>query len=234
MTLGQLIRGDGGQEETVQRQLDIMQRKFYELKPALTDSNILLSWRLQYYVAGVLSTSLHNVGGWLLDPKTQRKLNGLNSRLLAQITRRSVRQEASQPTLCAVQWARVKRAKWLGHILREDEMSLVKKAILRSHARGDLGTLMDEAPPHRSIAHLTALASKRDGCWEDWCAMLARKEWRRVPQRGTRVPPTITRQIGWSLKKRDETDCQPLVGIGAKTRSDCGVQCGNFLIASRV
>ena len=33
---------------------------------------------------------------------------------------------------------------------------------------------MDEAPPHRSIAHLVALASKRDGSWEDWCAMLAR------------------------------------------------------------
>ena len=53
-------------------------------------------------------------------------------------------------------------------------MSLVKKAILRSYERGHLGTLMDEAPPHRSIAHLVALASKRDGSWEDWCAMLAR------------------------------------------------------------
>ena len=40
--LGQLIRGDGGQEETVQRHLDAMQRKFYEFKPALTNEDILL------------------------------------------------------------------------------------------------------------------------------------------------------------------------------------------------
>ena len=116
ITLDQLIRGDGGQEETVRRQLNVLQRKFHELKSALTDKNVLLGWRLQYYVTGVLSTSLHNVGGWLLDPKTQRRLNGLNSRLLARITRRSVREEAARPTLCAVQWARAKRARWLGHM----------------------------------------------------------------------------------------------------------------------
>ena len=120
----------------------------------------------------VLGTALHNVGGWLLDPRTQRKLNGLNSRLLSQMTGRSARDEARQPTLCAVQWARFHRAKWLGHIMREDELSLVKAAVISSYGRGVEGTLMDEAPPHRSIPHLCALASKADGFWEGWCAQL--------------------------------------------------------------
>ena len=73
-----------------------------------------------------------------------------------------------------MQWVRVKRARWLGHILREDELSLVRQAILDSHARGEVGTLMDEAPPHRSIEHLCALARKEDNSWEDWCQMLRR------------------------------------------------------------
>ena len=128
---------------------------------------------------------------------------------MAQITGRSVRDEASQPTLCAVQWVRTKRAKWLGHILRENELSLVKTAVLTSFARGEVGTLMDEAPPHRSISHLCAIASKRDGAWEDWCKTLQRTicpdkydgladpEIRRSLRRGPRrtydpVPPVIT------------------------------------------
>ena len=61
-----------------------------------------------------------------------------------------------------MQWARVKRARWLGHILREDELSLVKKVVLRAYTRGERGTLMEEAPPHRSIEHMCALAAQRN------------------------------------------------------------------------
>ena len=172
--LGQHFRADGEQEEAVQLQCDTMYRKFHELRHILTDSNTLLRWRLQHYVTGVLSTALHNVGAWLLDMRTQRKLNGVNSKLMAKMTRRSIRQEAKEPTLCAVQWVRAKRARWLGHILREDELSLVKKAVLRAYTRGERGTLMEEAPPHRSIEHLCALAAQRNGFWEDWCKMLER------------------------------------------------------------
>ena len=57
-------------------------------------------------MTGVLATALHNIGCWLLKPKTQRKLNGINSRMLARVTGRSIRDEAREPTLCAVQWDR--------------------------------------------------------------------------------------------------------------------------------
>ena len=122
----------------------------------------------------MLTTALHNVGAWLLDPRTQRKLNGVNSRLLSKITGRKIWDEAKEPTICAVQWARAKRVRWLGHILREEELSLVKTAVLASYNRGVQGTLIDEAPPHRSIQHLCALASKGDNFWENWCKQLER------------------------------------------------------------
>ena len=117
-----VVRGDGGQEELVTRQLHIMHRKFHELRHLLTDKKRKLAWRMQWYwyITGVVSTALHNVGGWLLTPRVQRRLNGTNSRLLSKITGNTVRQEARSPLFCIVQWARVKRAKWLGHILRED------------------------------------------------------------------------------------------------------------------
>ena len=87
---------------------------------------------------------------------------------------RSVREEAREPLFCAVQWARVKRARWLGHILREDELSLVRAAVLQSFERGERGTLMEEAPPHRDVNHLIALSAKPDNFWEGWCTQLAR------------------------------------------------------------
>ena len=136
---------------------------FKEIEHILTDRNTLLGWRLQYYVTGVLATALHNVGCWLLNPKAQRRLNGTNSRLLAKMTGRAVCDEVRVPTLCVVQWARVKRVRWLGHILRESELSLVKAAVLQSYERGEVGTLIDEAPPFRSFAHLSALAAKENG-----------------------------------------------------------------------
>ena len=198
--LGSFLRGDGVQDVMVQRQCEVMYRQFQQLECILTNRNVLLKWRLQHYVTGVLATALHNVGGWLLDPKTQRKLNGINSRLLARVTGRTVRSEAGEPTLCAVQWARVRRARWLGHILREDDLSLVKAAVIQSHQRGVVGTLIDEAPPFRSIAHLEAMASKKDGWWEQWCKSLdrtvcptkypglARSSIRRSLRRGGRRP----------------------------------------------
>ena len=61
--LGQMFRGDGGQEEAVQHQLNVMQWKFNELRHLLLDKNTIIAWRLQYYVTGVLATALHNIGG---------------------------------------------------------------------------------------------------------------------------------------------------------------------------
>ena len=64
--------------------------------------------------------------------------------------------------------------RWLGHILRESELSLVKLAVVSSYQRGEQGALIEEAPPFRTIAHLTAMASKKSGEWEAWCKSLER------------------------------------------------------------
>ena len=53
-------------------------------------------------------------------------------------------------------------------------MSIVKTAVLQAYERGEVGTLMEEAPPHRDIKHLCALAAKPDKFWERWCVQLAR------------------------------------------------------------
>ena len=165
----------------------LMKYKIYTHKTILVcvlnicDKKQQMSWRLQWYVAWVVAPALHNVGCWLLDPRTQRRMNGRNSRLLSRITGRSVHDEARSPTFCIVQWAKWKRARWLGHLLREKELSLVLEAVYEEWGRGEKGTLLDSAPDHRSRAHLVALAGKEDGTWKEWCKNL--KEAVRPPEK---------------------------------------------------
>ena len=167
--IGSWMQADGEQEELVSTQLNMLSFYYSGLRGLLCDGSMLLQWRLQWYVSGVVAPALHNVGCWLLDGKTKRRMNGANSRLLARITQRSVHQEARSPTFDIVQWAKWKRARWLGHIMREPELSLVREAVFEEAERGRSGTLLDDAPPFRSRQHLRALASKEDNTWEEWC-----------------------------------------------------------------
>ena len=88
-------------------------------------------------------------------------------------------------------------------------MSLVKAAVIQAYQRGLEGTLIDEAPPFRTMAHLTAMATQKNRVWEAWCKSLertvcpakymglARPEIRRSLRAGGRrtydpVPPVVT------------------------------------------
>ena len=99
------------------------------MRGLLCDESMLLQWRLQWYVSGVVAPALHNVGGWLLDGRTTRRMNGTNSRLLSHITGRSVHQEVRSPTFDIVQWTKRKRVRWLDHIMLEPELSLVRETV---------------------------------------------------------------------------------------------------------
>ena len=52
------------------------------------------------------------------------------------------------------------------------ELALVREAVFEEAEGGRRGTLLDDAPPHRSRLHLLALASKQDNTWEEWCKEL--------------------------------------------------------------
>ena len=101
-------------------------------------------------------------------------MNGVNSHLLSHITGLSVlsHQEARESTFSLVYWARWKRVRWLGHILRGDDLSYVKETMFAGFERGEKGTLLDEAPPHRSRKHLEVLARKDDNFWKEWSVTL--------------------------------------------------------------
>ena len=94
--------------------------------------------------------------------------NLYNSRLLSKITGNSVRQEARSPLFCVVQWARVKRAKWLGHILRLPDARIVKIAVRVQYEMGLPGNICADAPQTSSFEQLVRIASDRR-IWDSHC-----------------------------------------------------------------
>ena len=107
---------------------------------------------------------------WLLDVKTRRMINGVNSRLLSHFTGKSVQQEARPATtsLNLVRRLRQLRLRWLGNILRGENTRLIFKAIEAQHAHNMEGGLLMDAPPFNKIQDLIPLAVDREG----WSALV--------------------------------------------------------------
>ena len=70
-----------------------------------------------------------------------------------------------------VQQIRVTRYKYLGFILREEQSRLVQLAVREQHTWGTPGSLLMDAPAHRSFQHLRELAMDKAG-WNARIAMI--------------------------------------------------------------
>ena len=77
--------------------------------------------RMRLYVCAVLSIMVYGSEAWRLTTEVKRAINGANSKMVAVITGRTIREEATEgKTYDAVAGIRATRLKWLGCILRMD------------------------------------------------------------------------------------------------------------------
>ena len=60
----------------------------------------------------------HCSEAWLFNDQMKQKINGINSKMLALITKNSIHHEARQPLFDAVSYIRKLRWDFLGHTLR--------------------------------------------------------------------------------------------------------------------
>ena len=75
--------------------------------------------KMRLYVSAVCSIMIYGSEAWILDAATQRALNGANSKMVSQITGRTIREEAVEgKTYDVVAGIRATRLRWLGLILR--------------------------------------------------------------------------------------------------------------------
>ena len=100
---------------------------------------------------------------WTLDGEATRTINGANSKMLARITGKSIREEARDGTRSydLVRQIRARRTQYLGHILRMDPARMVHKAVQYMHENRVQGDLLMDAPSY-SWPELVKLAANRD------------------------------------------------------------------------
>jgi hypothetical protein len=118
---------------------------------------------------------------WRMDAKTLASLRGWNARCLAEMTRRSFRDETVDPTFDLLSRLRSRRLRWAGHILRMEESNLMRKVLLASVELGlesgqERGGILMDASAFDSVEQLLLLAEDRDGWREVVVALLPKAD----------------------------------------------------------
>jgi len=162
--LGHFFQADGDVIRAVEIRLGKAWTKFTQLRN-IWDSSILSRWRkLDLYQSGVLSTLTHCHEVWRLNKQVMKMLGGFNAKCLSVITGKSIRDERVQPSVDLIRLLRVRRLRWLGHILRLDDERLLRRTMMASMQQPyPEGSILMDAPPHDSWADLERLA----GCDND-------------------------------------------------------------------
>ena len=163
--LGTEISGDGNSEITAQHRCNVAIGKFNEHRSILTSTKLPIQMRLRLYTVLVVSTMIYGSSAWFFTTGVKRKVNGVNSKLLAQITKRTIHEEAKYPSVNVVELIEDRRWNYLGHILRLDEQRALRRYLLElspMEAPFIPGSLLD-VPIFDNINDMIAAANDRLG-----------------------------------------------------------------------
>ena len=135
--------------------------RFSELHNVWRDRSLSLKLKLQLFEAGVCSMATHAFEAWKLSNANIKRLRLWNARCLAFITGRSIKSEYKYPSKDLVATLRVRRVRWLGHVLRMEDR-LVKSVITQIRQPYPDGSIFMDAPRHSSMEQLIELAEDRE------------------------------------------------------------------------
>ena len=161
--LGTLFTADAKQIHDIKSRIAMAYARCGKLRHVLDSPDLSVSLKLRLYQAAVCSVLTYGCETWTLSPVVMKMLNGANSKMLARFTGKSIPQEARHisSSYNLVLGIRVRRFRWLGHILRAGTSRLTYKAVEEQFAMGHPGNILMDAPPHTSIMDLTAKARDR-------------------------------------------------------------------------
>ena len=166
--LGSEIAGDGDPDIPVKHRTDIGWGRFGEYRKVLTSTKLNVSCRIRLFAALVGSTILHGSSAWITTDQVKRKINGVSSKMLSQITKRSIHEEARSPTFDIVTLMKKRRWSYLGHILRMEDSRMVKRFLTELSPREapfPTGSLLEPSP--YDTLEETALAAQDRKHWTE-------------------------------------------------------------------
>ena len=161
--LGSVFAADADQMHDIKARIAQAVARCGNLRHVLDARDLSVDLKLRLYKAAVCSILTYGCETWRLTPAVMRKINGANSKMLARFTGKTIPQEAraSSSTFNLVKHIRVRRLKWLGHILRAGPDRLIYQAVEEQRRLGFPGNLGMDAPPHNSLTDLAIRAQDR-------------------------------------------------------------------------
>ena len=108
----------------------IARSRFGELHEIWRSKRIATAAKLRIYACAVVSVLTYGNEIWDVGEKTKATIRGWNARCLARITGREYRAETVEPSFDLLSRLRSRRLRWAGHILRSDELNLLRRVLL--------------------------------------------------------------------------------------------------------
>ena len=168
--LGARFRADGNQLADITARIAAALKASGQMRNIWAAKTTPTKLKMRIYKSGVCSRLVYGCEAWILDAKTCATLNGANSRMVARITGRTVKEEASRATRTfdVVRWKRARRLLWVGHILRmkndddpEEDPRMVYKAAEFIYENRQPGDLLMDIPRHKDWDDLRRQAKDR-------------------------------------------------------------------------
>ena len=170
--LGSIFSADGSHEADVKRRIVLSMQRMGALRHVF-NSDIPLPLKLKIYKTAVCSLLTYGCEAWSLDEMTLAMINGANARCLSWFTGKDAHTEASVRTCTydLVHAIRLRRFRWLGHILRLRDDRLVQLAVEQQHKLGLPGNMFYDIPPHLTYQQVKDTASDR-ATWKKLSTLL--------------------------------------------------------------
>ena len=125
--------------------------RFDPPRPMITGSSL----------GGVCSVIDYGQEGWELNQTVIKMLKGWNARCLSVITSNEVVSECRRPSHDLIAALRVRRLRWVGHILRREESRLDRRVLVTKTKPYKEGDVLMDCPHHESMEELIDMANDR-------------------------------------------------------------------------
>ena len=125
--LGSEVPNDGDPETPLSHRCNIAWGRFGTYSKTLMAAKLPIPARIRLYRSLITTTMSHCCESWLFTDQMKQKINGINSKMLALVTKNSIHHEARQPSFDTVSYIRKLRWDFLGHILRMDPSRLLRR-----------------------------------------------------------------------------------------------------------
>ena len=161
-SLGFVAQADGSREHAVVVRMAQARSSFGKLRHIWKSKSLSLKAKLQVYQSGVCSVLVYGHEAWKLTSKVVKMLRGWNARCLAQISGRDVPEECRNPSFDLISTLRVRRLRWVGHVIRMDVNRLDRRVLVSKTQPYDEGDVLADCPTHSDMSELISMACDRD------------------------------------------------------------------------